>query len=121
VTSGNLDAAADGQFTGKLADPADTLTKRGGKGHVYFEGVSYTRLAWIRRSARLGHTLAAGEGSVLDAELERVTAMVEAAYLEGWSDALSRADLDEFPEQGVPRSADWYYSDARWLLTGEAV
>jgi hypothetical protein len=83
VTSGNLDAAADGQFTGKLADPADTLTKRGGKGHVYFEGVSYTRLAWIRRSARLGHTLAAGEGSVLEAELERVTALVEAAYREG--------------------------------------
>ncbi len=62
----------DDNFGGKLADPADVLTKRGGKGDVVFEGVAYTKLAWIRRSARLGHTLAAGEGAVLEAELQRL-------------------------------------------------
>jgi hypothetical protein len=67
-----LDAAADGAFSGKLADPADGLTKRGGTGDVVFDGVPYTKLAWIRRSARLGHTLAAGEGAVLEAELQRL-------------------------------------------------
>jgi hypothetical protein len=67
-----LDAAADGAFSGKIADPSDGLTKRGGKGCVVFEGVEYSRMDWIRRSARLGHTLAAGEGAVLEAELTRL-------------------------------------------------
>ena len=75
--SGELDAAADGQFTGKLADPADTLTKRGGKGAVVFEGVCYTRVEWVRRSARLGHTLAAGEGTLLEAEIVELTEVVK--------------------------------------------
>lgn len=64
-----LDAAADGAFSGKLADPADTLTKRGGKGHVVYEGTAYDRLAWTRRCAERGYTLAAGEGALLLAAL----------------------------------------------------
>jgi hypothetical protein len=67
-----LDAAADGQFQPKLGDPGDVLTKRGGKGTVTYEGVTYTRLAWIRRIAAMGGTLHAGEGQVLVEELERV-------------------------------------------------
>lgn len=67
-----LDAAADGAFSGKLADPADTLTKRGGKGHVVYEGQEYDRLAWTRRCAALGYTLAAGEGAILNAALIEV-------------------------------------------------
>jgi hypothetical protein len=67
--SKDLDAAADGAFSGKLADPADTLTKRGGKGVVRFEGREYTRLEWVRRTAAMGGTLAAGEGALLEAEL----------------------------------------------------
>ena len=104
-----LDALADGQFQPKLGDPGDTLTKRGGKGAVVFEGREYSRLGWITRSAKLGHTLHAGEGALLVEELERVTALVEAAYLEGCRDGSG-------PGQQPP---DWYYSDARWLLTGE--
>jgi hypothetical protein len=64
-----LDAAADGAFSGKLADPADTLTKRGGKGHVVYEGTAYDRMAWTRRCAERGYTLAAGEGALLLAAL----------------------------------------------------
>jgi hypothetical protein len=67
-----LDAAADGAFSGKLADPADTLTKRGGKGIVVYEGQEYDRLAWTRRCAALGYTLAAGEGAILNAALVEV-------------------------------------------------
>ena len=111
-----LDALADGQFQPKLADPADTLTKRGGKGYVIFEGATYTRLAWIRRSARLGHTLAAGEGAVLDAELERVTAMVESAYREGYGDGISENTQDD----GYPTlDEEWKASDAYWVLHGD--
>ena len=110
-----LDALADGQFQPKLADPSDTLTKRGGKGHVYFQGVCYTRLAWIRRIAALGGTLAAGEGAVLDAELTRVTAMVEAAYREGYE--MGESDAIRFPTGAVGDA--WTCSDAYWLLHGE--
>lgn len=67
-----IDAAADGAFSGKLADPSDTLTKRGGKGHVVYEGQEYDRLAWTRRCAALGYTLAAGEGAILNAALIEV-------------------------------------------------
>ena len=68
----HIDAAADGAFSGKLADPSDTLTKRGGKGHVVYEGQEYDRLAWTRRCAALGYTLAAGEGAILNAALIEV-------------------------------------------------
>lgn len=67
-----IDAAADGAFSGKLADPSDTLTKRGGKGHVVYDGQEYDRLAWTRRCAALGYTLAAGEGAILNAALIEV-------------------------------------------------
>lgn len=67
-----IDAAADGAFSGKLADPSDTLTKRGGKGIVVYEGQEYDRLAWTRRCAALGYTLAAGEGAILNAALTEV-------------------------------------------------
>lgn len=60
-----------------------TLTKRGGKGSVVFEGVTYSRMEWIMRSARLGHTLAAGEGQLLVEEIERLRALVASAYDEG--------------------------------------
>lgn len=69
IPAEQLDAAADGAFSGKLADPADTLTKRGGKGHVVYEGTAYDRLAWTRRCAERGYTLAAGEGALLLAAL----------------------------------------------------
>ena len=72
MSSGSLDALADGQFQPKLGDPGDTLTKRGGKGAVVFEGREYSRLEWITRSAKLGHTLHAGEGALLVEELERL-------------------------------------------------
>ena len=39
-----------------------------------YEGEVYSRMAWIRRIARLGGTLAAGEGAVLVAEIERLEA-----------------------------------------------
>ena len=80
-----LDAAADGAFSGKLADPADTLTKRGGKGIVVYEGQEYDRLAWTRRCAALGYTLAAGEGAILNAALVEV---------EQERDALRKSVLD---------------------------
>jgi hypothetical protein len=69
IPAEQLDAAADGAFSGKLADPADTLTKRGGKGHVVYEGTAYDRLAWTRRCAERGYTLAACEGALLLAAL----------------------------------------------------
>ena len=84
MTDVTLDALADGQFQPKLGDPGDTLTKRGGKGSVVFEGREYTRFEWIRRSATLGHTLHAGEGQLLVEEIERLeaamAAMLVAAY-----------------------------------------
>ena len=112
MTSGSLDGAADGAFSGTLSDPADTLTKRGGKGSVTFEGVEYTRLDWIRRLAQSGGSLAAGEGAILDGAL---TAQIEAAFREGhecgyWSG-----------QYNVGSDVAWQGSDARWLLTGEEV
>lgn len=75
-----LDAAADGAFGGKIADPADTLTKRGGKGSITFEGVEYSRLDWIRRTAKMGGTLAAGEGALLEAALSEAEHAASRVY-----------------------------------------
>lgn len=103
-----LDALADGQFQPKLGDPGDTLTKRGGKGSVVFAGREYSRLAWITRSATLGHTLHAGEGQLLVEEIERLRALVEAAYDEGQSNGL--ADAVGMADDG------WDVSNARKAL-----
>ena len=78
-----LDALADGQFQPKLGDPGDTLTKRGGKGSVVFAGREYSRLAWITRSATLGHTLHAGEGQLLAERVRALEALAKAAFEEG--------------------------------------
>jgi hypothetical protein len=45
---------------------------RSGHGAITFEGREWTRLEWIERTARNGGTLAAGEGAVLCAEIDRV-------------------------------------------------
>jgi len=59
---------------------ADTFqpVHRSGHGAITFEGREYTRLEWIERTARNGGTLAAGEGAVLCAELDRLRALVDA-------------------------------------------
>jgi hypothetical protein len=49
---------------------------RSGHGAITFEGREYTRLAWIERTARNGGTLAAGEGAVLCAELDRLRGII---------------------------------------------
>ena len=114
-----------------IGDPSDkvagldqfqpTLTKRGGKGSVVFEGVTYSRMAWIRRSARLGHTLAAGEGQLLEAEVTRLEGLVEAAYREGWYDRDDRRDVGEDVGETIDRRVeDWSRSDAAQALEGEA-
>jgi len=51
---------------------------RSGHGAITFEGREYTRLEWIERTARNGGTLAAGEGAVLCAELDRLREAVGA-------------------------------------------
>lgn len=77
----------------KIGDPSDkvagldqfqpTLTKRGGKGAVTFEGVTYSRYEWVLRSAKLGHTLHAGEGALLAERIADLEALVADAFHEG--------------------------------------
>ena len=74
-----------------LGDPSDkvagldqfqpTLTKRGGKGAVTFEGVEYSRFEWVMRSARLGQTLHAGEGQLLVERIDELEALVRGPYV----------------------------------------
>ena len=63
------DRAADGAFGG-------VHSHRAGYGGNVLDGRVYTREEWIERNARLGGTLAAGEGKVLVAELDRLRAAV---------------------------------------------
>jgi hypothetical protein len=60
-----LDAHAADNFGGK-----DT-NHRAGYGTVTFEGQTYTKLEWLLRAAKLGHTLAAGDGVKLVAHYEQ--------------------------------------------------
>jgi hypothetical protein len=62
----------------KAADQFQTV-HRSGHGAITYEGREYTRLEWIERTARNGGTLAAGEGAVLCAELDRLRAVADAA------------------------------------------
>lgn len=59
-----VDAKADGAFGG-------LTNHRGGYGGIEFEGQTYTKLQWVERTARIGGTLAAGEGRMLLAEIDR--------------------------------------------------
>ena len=59
-----IDAKADGAFGG-------AHSHRAGYGAIEFEGQTYTKLEWVERTARMGGTLAAGEGRMLLAEIDR--------------------------------------------------
>jgi hypothetical protein len=61
-----LDAHAADNFGGK-----DT-SHRAGYGEVTFEGQTYTKMEWILRAAKRGHTLAAGESTKLVAYYEQL-------------------------------------------------
>ena len=60
-----VDAKADGAFGG-------AVSHRAGYGGIEFEGRTYTKLQWVERTARTGGTLAAGEGRMLLAEIDRL-------------------------------------------------
>lgn len=66
-----VDAKADGAFGG-------LTNHRGGYGGIEFEGQTYTKLQWVERTARIGGTLAAGEGRMLLAEIDRQRAILAA-------------------------------------------
>jgi hypothetical protein len=55
---------------------------RSGYGAITYDGREWTRLEWIERTARNGGTLAAGEGAVLCAEIDRLRERV--ASFELW-------------------------------------
>jgi len=59
-----LDAQADGNFGGK--------NHRAGYGDVTFEGKTYTKMEWILRAAKLGHTLSAGDSVKLVQHYEQL-------------------------------------------------
>ena len=60
-----IDAKADAAFGG-------AVSHRGGYGGIQFEGQTFTKLEWVERTARTGGTLAAGEGRLLLAEIDRL-------------------------------------------------
>jgi hypothetical protein len=74
----------------KIGDPSDKvagldqfqpgLTKRGGKGAVTFEGVTYSRYEWVLRIARMGGTLHAGEGQLLAERIDDLEAERDGAF-----------------------------------------
>jgi hypothetical protein len=66
-----VDAKADGAFGG-------AVSHRAGYGGIEFEGQTYTKLQWVERTARIGGTLAAGEGRMLLAEIDRQRAILAA-------------------------------------------
>ena len=66
-----MDVKADGAFGG-------LTNHRGGYGGIEFEGQTYTKLQWVERTARIGGTLAAGEGRMLLAEIDRQRAILAA-------------------------------------------
>lgn len=66
-----IDAKADGAFGG-------AVSHRGGYGGIQFEGQTFTKLEWVERTARMGGTLAAGEGRMLLAEIDRLRDELEA-------------------------------------------
>ena len=66
-----IDAKADGAFGG-------AHSHRAGYGGIEFEGQTYTKLQWVERTARMGGTLAAGEGRMLLAEIDRQRAILAA-------------------------------------------
>ena len=60
----------------KAADQFTPLPHRSGDGAITFEGREYSGLEWIERIASRGGTLAAGEGALLVAEIERLRGVV---------------------------------------------
>ena len=84
-----IDAKADGAFGG-------AVSHRAGYGGIEFEGQTFTKLKWAERTARMGGTLAAGEGRMLLAEIDRLRAAVERVRalhvgeqaFSGWSGAV---------------------------------
>lgn len=74
-----IDAAADGAFGGKHSTVDN---RRAGYGGVEFDGVQYTKLEWLLRSARRGDCLAWGDAAKV------------CQYYEAQLDAL-RAELEE--------------------------
>ncbi len=66
-----IDAKADGAFGG-------AHSHRGGYGGIEFEGQTFTKLEWVERTARTGGTLAAGEGRMLLAEIDRLRRILAA-------------------------------------------
>jgi hypothetical protein len=73
---------------------------RSGHGAITFEGREYTRLAWIERTARNGGTLAAGEGAVLCAEIDRLRGEVD--RLRGLLECLEESVFDQKRTQRIP-------------------
>ena len=65
----DLDAKAADQFQ---------PVHRSGYGAITFEGREYTKLEWAERTARRGGTLAAGEGALLCAEIDRLRGLIDA-------------------------------------------
>jgi hypothetical protein len=60
------------------ADQFTPLPHRQGYGALTFQGREFTQLEWIERIARRGGTLAAEEGKLLVAELDRLRALLNA-------------------------------------------
>ena len=65
------DKAADGAFGG-------VQSHRAGYGGIEFDGRAYSKLEWVERTARTGGTLAAGEGRMLLAEIDRLRRILAA-------------------------------------------
>jgi hypothetical protein len=101
-----LDAQAADNFGGK-----DT-SHRAGYGTVTFDGQTYSKMEWILRAAKLGHTLAAGESTKLVAYYEQQMEALHTAL----SDQIKIAntlqdDLDE-----LLRRATNIYQDRERLI-----
>jgi hypothetical protein len=104
-----------------LGDPSDkvagldqfqpTLTKRGGKGSVVFEGATFSRMDWIMRSARLGHTLAAGEGQLLAEHIDALTRECDDTRRD--ADTLAESIEDYIASQGKSYQDDEYFQLCR--------
>jgi hypothetical protein len=102
-----------------MADTLDTKAAdqfqpvhRSGHGAITFEGREYTRLEWIERTARNGGTLAAGEGAVLCAEIDRLRGQIAAVMdLPTWYDDQTGMELADARLWDTERNGEYVKSD----------
>ena len=99
------DAKADGNFGGV------TSHRSGYSSYITIDGVEYTKLEWIERTARRGGTLASGEGALLVEEIDRLRAEKMAL----------RKELESLRAEVRDKQTDWEMEHAETVRLRAAI